>query len=455
MSNFFDEQQRPKNMTIIYDEALSILQRVANDLNERGEHIEQVPLIESLGRIAGRPHICPATTPPFDTSAMDGYAIPSAATLSASEENPAVFTIKGTMAAGDEPIVLPIEHSDEALPCVEIMTGARFPSSTEGPSLDTCVKIEDTFPIPETPTSKQQIKVVRPVRPNANRRFAGSDLKEGDLLLEKGEIIRPRHIMALASVGITDAIIRRRPRIAVWSTGNELLRGSSDARSPSQIKDANGPFLIAALREIGLTADFKGILEDNSESFSRVLNEERERKESDVILTTGAVSKGKFDFVAPMLKAMRADIQFHGVAIRPGHPVLFAQLPCHGGYRPFFGLPGNPVATAACFQFLVLPFIRHVLGLEQLQPYPAKVEWPKGFLDLSACCPYHLDSFRHGFLHKNDRGENVVALSEEQSPAKVSYFAKSGCWVHIPKRQTGNDLELIAYCYPHSMESFS
>lgn len=438
-------------MATPYDEALSILERIAdNVLCQRVEPIEQVPLGESVGRIAGRSHKSSVATPLFDTSAMDGYAISSQATIDASEDSPAIFTIKGTIAAGDEPIVFSTKPSDETLPCFEIMTGARFPCSVAGPQFDACVKIEDTYGIAESPSSEQQIKIVRPVARNANRRFAGSDFKEGDLLLAKGEMIRSRHIMALASVGIANADVRRRLRVAVWSTGNELTRGSSDPPTLPQTMDANGPFLTAALHELGARVDFKGILEDNADNLLRELNEQRGREGYDIILTTGAVSKGKFDFVASTLKAMGASIHFHGVAIRPGHPVLFASLPLESGDTPLFGLPGNPVATAACFQFLVLPFIRQLMGLEQLQPYPAKIEARNGFLDLAACCPRHLDSFRHGSLRKNNR-KNIVVLSEDQSPAKVSFFAASHCWAHIPKRRVRNDLETIVYCYPHTM----
>lgn len=438
-------------MAIPYDEALSALKRIAHDvLSQRGEVMEHVPLNESLGRVAAQSHKSLMATPPFDTAAMDGYALSSAATAGASEDSPAVFAIKGTIAAGDEPIVLCSIPNNETLPCVEIMTGARFPRSIAGPQLDACVKIENTSRTVGSPTSEQQIRIVQPVARNANRRFAGSDFQEGDLLLAKGEVIRSRHIMTLASVGIANAVVRRRLRVAVWSTGNELRRGSSDPSLP-QTMDTNGPFLIAALRELGARVDFKGILEDKADNLLKALSEGGRRDDYDVLLTTGAVSKGKFDFVTSTLKAMGASIHFHGVAIRPGHPVLFASLPLEDGDRPFFGLPGNPVATAACFRFLVLPFIRQLMGIKQLQPYPAKIEARNGCRDLATCCPCHLDSFRHGSLRKNDRGENVVVLSEDQSPAKVSYFATSNCWVHVPKRQVGNDLDSILYCYPHSM----
>jgi molybdopterin molybdotransferase len=439
-------------MAITYEQALEKLHKIAHIYSEdRNGLTETVPLLDALGRIAGKDQASPVSTPPNDTSAMDGYAISSKATIEASPENPVSFVVKGTIAAGDMPVALANEPEKGLYPCVEIMTGAQFPDSISGAPFDACVKIEDTISLGTGVLefeSKAHVCVsVRKAMPlNANRRFAGGDMKEGDVILHEGDVVSSRHIMALASVGITDVKVRRKLRVAVWSTGNELSEGPSMGRNDSHIFNSNGPFLSAALKEIGVHVEYQGILQDNRDSLEAALSSAGAGS-WDLIVTTGAVSKGKFDFMVPALEELRADIHFHGVAIRPGHPVLFATTKHETGVTPLFGLPGNPIATAACFRFLVVPFLRIMLGQVCERPEAATLLVPDTKLSISS--PSHLDCFRHGNVGKNGQGRRIVALSSNQSPAVISHFASSNCWVHLPK---GNPLDLqerIVYCYPH------
>lgn len=140
--------------------------------------------------------------------------------------------------------------------------------------------------------------------------------------------------MGMASVGITEVVVRQKLRVAVWTTGNELCRDTNGSRKSSQIFDSNGPFLAAALREAGVEVDLKGILQDDVQSLEEAL-QSSEGTAWDLIITTGAVSKGKFDFIEPALARMHAQVIFHGVAIRPGHPTLFATIDRDCGKIPF------------------------------------------------------------------------------------------------------------------------
>jgi molybdopterin molybdotransferase len=439
-----------ETMAISYEDALKRIHNVAEDRCARGGWAETVRLPDALGRVAIEDHTSPISTPPHDTSAMDGYAIPAAATTDASAEHPVTFAVQGTMAAGDNPITRTSEAEDGIFPCVEIMTGARFPASTSNTPFDACVKIEDTVSLGsvvprEGAKARTHITVKKPLSLNANRRFAGGDIKDGDLVLAKGQIVCSRHIMALASVGITHVVVRRKVRVAIWSTGNELSERPGQMCSDSQILNSNGPYLLAALRELGVDAEYRGILKDDPLSLEAALSSV-EVNSWDVVITTGAVSKGKFDFIVPALEELRADIHFHGVAIRPGHPVLFGTT----NGTPLFGLPGNPIATAACFRFLVVPFLRDLLGYKQEQGKAAQLQGSNDSQSRSVSSPAHLDCFRHGIMNVDVDGNKIVDLSSDQSPAIISQFAASNCWVHITRGHQAELEKAVVHCYPHN-----
>lgn len=440
-------------MTISYEDALQIVHTSARCSKERAGRVETVPLLHSLGRIAGQDHFSPIATPSHDTSAMDGYAVSSEATTGASTKTPVVFVVRGTIAACDKPIDLPGEAEHGEFPCVEIMTGARFPRSNSGAPFDACVKVEDTVPLGSSICGSElkvctRIIVTQPVLLHANRRFAGEDMQEGDIIVRKGSKVCPRHIMALASVGITGVVVRQRPRVAVWSTGNELAEGPTNICSDSQILNSNGPYLMAALQELGVDAEYKSILRDDPDSFRAAMGSV-EAGELDLMITTGAVSKGKFDFIVPALEELRAHIQFHGVAIRPGHPVLFATIEDDQKSVPLFGLPGNPIATAACFRFLVVPFLEGFLGSTSKSPTRLKLLSSTDGRRSISSTPSHLDCFRHGVVKRDESGERYVYVSENQSPAVISPFMESDCWVHIPRGHPGKARDALVSCYPH------
>ncbi|KAF9692180.1 hypothetical protein EKO04_009887 [Ascochyta lentis] len=317
-------------MAISYQNALALLYDTATGiLKDQGPSIESIPIDRALGRVAAEARASPICTPPRDTSAMDGYAISSGATVDANPGKPVTFIVRGTNAAGDEPVELPNEPVDGCYPCVEIMTGAQFPISTTKTPFDACVKIEDTVPFGEKPgfQSQQRFVLTRPLPLHANWRFAGGDMQKGDIIVRKGEVVRSRHIMSLASVGVTKVVVRRQLRVAVWTTGNELTRERDGTRKNSQIYDSNGPFLTAALREAGARVDLKGILQDGVQSLEEALDSS-EATAWDLIITTGAVSKGKFDFIVPALENMCAQwIEIMDVSHFSVCQVIQSQLP--------------------------------------------------------------------------------------------------------------------------------
>ncbi|KAF1973744.1 MoeA N-terminal region-like protein [Bimuria novae-zelandiae CBS 107.79] len=434
-------------MAIRYSEALGILKQVAVEILERedGSDVEYVGLEDAVGRIAGQHHRSTSAAPPFDVSAINGYILSSTATVNATKKRPVTFAVKGTIAAGNEPPDVPLSGSGIPF-CFEIMAGARLPTYTPGDVLDSCVKLEDV--VPTSFGSQRMITVVAPVAKNANRRAAGSDLDVGCKVLARGEKIRPRHVTALAAAGISRVAVRRKLSIAVRSPAYEPAH--QNVARQSQQMDPGGHFLTATIRELGAKAKLMGGLKPHAESLSKLLQHEIQDNAYDLVLVSGADSLGTTDLTLSALKEVGARIRFHGVSIDPGHSVLFATLPTPHGEVPFLKLPNDPVAIAACFEFLVKPFIRQLSELHQDVPKIMKIQQTKGLQDLSKDCPPHVDCFRPGWIQQSDRGEQVMLLGHDHNPAKLSQYAASNCWAHVPRGHSGNCRNTLVYCYSHT-----
>ncbi|CAI4210458.1 unnamed protein product [Parascedosporium putredinis] len=380
-------------MVVTYTTALAALKDAAGDVRASrlpAESQVRVSLEEAVGRIAACDCTSTVATPEFDTSAMDGYAVRSEATRRASPQHPVVLEVQGTIAAGDDPFFAawaPILHAGIE-PCAEIMTGGRFPHSGAGADLDACVRLEDvvvktsmtgTANGPSARSTRTLITLTKPVPRHANRRFAGTDIQKGQVVLRAGQVINSASLIPLASVGIKSVLVAKKQRVAVWSTGKELLSGSS------RVPDVNGIFLAAAAREFGADVSFLGVLDDEPASITRAVADALVSEQPpNILVTSGGVSAGKFDFVRRAMERMGATIVFHGIAIRPGHPVLFALLPSNRGKVAFFGLPGNPGAASACFRFVVVPYLRQIASRGSEAPVPAKLLNPEA--DITGKC---------------------------------------------------------------------
>jgi len=432
-------------MATSYSAARSKLENTASDIlncqNEDGRY-ESVALAEAIGRVAARDYLSPISTPEFDTSAMDGYAISSSLTNLATPESPVFFCIRGTIAAGDQPKSISPQEDMSLESCVEIMTGARFPEGEE--VLDACIKVEDTVRIAgKVPC----IAVSKPVSRYANRRFAGEDIQKGEVVLRKGTLMRASHIMPLASVGIDAIDAFRRPKVCIWSTGNELTSQTS------HVRDVNGVYLTAATKEAGAEATFLGSIHDEVESIVGSIKERLESPPTDIMITSGGVSVGKFDHVRQALETLGAKIIFHGVSIRPGHPVLFALLPSPFGEVAFFGLPGNPGAAAACFKFLTVPYIKLLLGQQPDNPILARLEdlelgssARKSIMD-APNRGLNCDRFRPGVLDLAGKEPTVHEAPGVLGPAKMKPFVEANCWIHIEANERLEVGQMVS-CYP-------
>lgn len=360
---------------------------------------ESIPLLDSLLRISAESVNANEQMPPFDNSAMDGYAVMRKDTLNPPTKLPVI----GTIIAGDLPIFKPT-----IMPAAyEIMTGAPLPSG-----YDCVIKMEDVEP------EEGFVKIFKPGDLLENVRRKGEDFQTEDIIIANGTRIMPKHIMALASFGVTHIKVRKRPTISILTTGNELISYNEQTRGPlpaGKIRDNNGPYLLTALKLLGAEPRIHKTIPDDSQAFIHQL-EEILQNSPDIIITTGAVSKGKFDFIYESLHKINAKILFHGVAIRPGKPILFAKL----NSTAFFGLPGNPISAAVGLRFFVEPYLSQLLGtpIEKTIKATLQNETNKS-KDL--LCFYK--------ARLNIQGEKpLVSILEGQSSHMINSLLKSNAW---------------------------
>lgn len=341
---------------ISYAEALKILEAVAKPL-----HPQSMALGDLHGAVLAEDIVSPMAVPSFNNSAMDGFAVRCHELAGASPENPVLLPVVARIAAGDRPL-----RAYPPLTVCEITTGSEVP-----PCFDAVVPVESA----QAQTASQDrvcIAFARPPVQSDNVRYIGEDFSRGDLVLAAGAVMTAEAIMASAALGLAKASVRIPPALYLFATGNELVELGAPL-SGGQINESNVPYLMAAAKRVGLSAFSGGIVDDSPQSLARRLSQVPPES---IIITTGAVSKGRFDFIPALLNDLGATIHFHKVSIRPGKPILFASLP-NGSW--FFGLPGNPVSAAVGFRFFVQPLIDRLLQKSPSQnPLPcSKRPFPK------------------------------------------------------------------------------
>lgn len=439
-------------MGLSYHEAIQLIEAEAQRHRPDVElRTERVPLHQALNRVTGSAMLSPRSTPRCDTSAMDGYAVDSEATKNASPENPVSFRIKGLMAAGKESLpealFIECECQNQSLSCLEIMTGGRFPSAAESGivGLDCCVKFEDVTRATDPSTGEDYIRVTKPAGYRQNRRMAGEDFQKDQVIVPAATAIRPHHIMALASVGFKEIPVLSKLRVGLYSTGSELLPQYGNGPETHLLGDTNGPYIAAALADIGADVHFLGVLDDDAGEITQKLEYDLREHQYDLIISTGAVSTGRFDLIPHTLHCLGAHTVFHKIAMRPGHPALFASLPARidQGLEgiPFFGLPGNPVASAACLRFLVMSYVNFLRSRPPERPIQARMSCASRMkveqsAQLIAKFPGDKDVFRLGVFHYSADGRVEVSLIEDHSPGKIRPFLSASCWIHIHRDVT-------------------
>ncbi|NIA25216.1 MAG: molybdopterin molybdenumtransferase MoeA [Gammaproteobacteria bacterium] len=299
----------------------------------------RVPLKEARGLVLAEPIQAPHDVPPFPNSAMDGYAV-RAADL---EEIPVQLRVIEDVPAGSVPT-----RKVEPGAAVKIMTGAPMPAGA-----DTVVEVEVTEP------GDRSVKILASRALGSNVRLAGGDMEAGARVFERGERLSPAHLGVLASLGVVEPLVRRRPVVAVLSTGDELLPPETAVPEPGKIREANRTTLIALLADLAVdTVDF-GIVGDDTAALRATLEEAAGT--ADVVITSGGVSMGEYDLVRAVLADL-GTVAFWKVAQQPGKPFAFGQIKG----TPLFGLPGNPVSAIVSFEQFVRPALLHMMGATAL-----------------------------------------------------------------------------------------
>ncbi|GHT83285.1 molybdopterin molybdenumtransferase MoeA [Betaproteobacteria bacterium] len=315
---------------------------------------EEIPLQQALGRVLAEDIRANRDLPPYDISAMDGYAVRSADIVDAAAA-PKVLTVIEDIRAGDMPrLVL------QPGQCARIMTGAPVPAGA-----DTVVRVEDTQARPG-----DQVAVLVPTPAATDIRVRGENMRQGDVVLAAGTEIQPGSVGVLATVKRATVKVYRKPRVAILSSGDEL-EALSDPFNPDKIPDANSYTLMAQVQALGITPACLGIARDDPDELAGYL---RQGLEYDVLLVSGGTSVGVHDHVRPTLEKLGVSMHFWRVRMRPGHPVAFGSAGC----AFVFCLPGNPVSSMVCFEQFVLPALRRLCGHQRLfrRMIPARLTRP-------------------------------------------------------------------------------
>lgn len=303
-------------------------------VNPKAESIE---VIKARGRVAFEDMYAPFSLPPFDKSLMDGYAVMSQDTFSASEKEPVILHVRENISAGDTSRY-PLRRGRAAY----VATGAGMPKHADG-----VVMVEYTKQI------RNKVSVSKGVSVGENILATGSDFKKGDLLLEAGTKLTPRHIGLLSAFGIRIIEVFRKPHVAIISSGNEIVRAGGRLRK-GKVFDINGPALSAYVEQSGAHAHFLGVARDEKKSIRKMI---LEAKKYDLILFSAGASAGSRDLVSSVLEEM-GEVFIHGIAVKPGKPTLIAEV----GRKLVFGLPGNPTSCLMMVSIFVLPFLARLTG---------------------------------------------------------------------------------------------
>lgn len=375
---------------------------------------EAVPLTEALGRIVAEDIRASFDNPPFDRSPLDGYALIAADTARATAAKPARLRLAGEECAGD--FYAARVHPGEA---VRIMTGGAMPQGT-----DAVIRQEDVK------VAGEEVLIPYPLRHHENYCFAGEDIRRGAVLVTAGETITAARLAVLASQGVASVPVWRRPRVAVASTGDELVMPGTPL-TPGKIYNSNLFLVAGRLRELGCDVAVMGVVPDEAEPAARRLAEKSAW--ADLLLTTGGVSVGKKDIMHDVVTYMGAERLFRGVQMKPGYPAIGYRLKAAMG----LALSGNPFAAYATFELIARPLLAKLAG--------------RGETALPRRRAVLLDAFP-----KESRGRRFVrAFYEEgrvhlpEQHASGSLFSAAGCnaFVDIPpgtgKLEKGAEVDVV------------
>jgi molybdopterin molybdotransferase len=303
---------------------------------------EKVSLLDALGRVIGEDIYAKRNIPPLDNSAMDGYALKSEDVRKASQNHPVRLVVIEDLPAG-----FISTKTIEKGKAIRIMTGAPIPKGADTVVPVEVTKKEDGF-----------VLIFKAADPGENIRESGEDVKQGDRVISKGDIVRPAEVGMLASVGRSFVSVYQRPLVAIVCTGDELVDVDGDLNE-GKIISSNSYTIGAQVKDCGAIPLQLGIAKDRKEEIEEKL---RQGIRADVLISSAGVSVGDYDFVKDVMKHLGVEMVFWKVAMRPGQPLAFGTM----GGKPVFGLPGNPVSSMISFEQFVRPALLKMMGCRHI-----------------------------------------------------------------------------------------
>jgi molybdopterin molybdotransferase len=368
---------------------------------------ELIPLAEACRRVAAEAILASTDLPPFDNSAVDGYAVRAQDVASASPKNSVSLPLAGRIAAGEN-----FSSELSASQCIRIFTGSMLPRGA-----DAVVMQEDT-----QVDANQNILILDSAKPWENVRFRGEDIKRGAAIVAAGDMLGAAHIALLAATGVAQVNANRRPKVALLATGSELKEpGASSQLAPGQIYESNRAALAPLIAAAGGVPEIFPIVPDEADATRSALS--RAFAECDVVITCGGVSVGEMDFVKSAFEELGGQLQFWKVAIKPGRPFVFG---CHRE-KLLFGLPGNPVSAFVTFLLLARPALLRWQGA-------VKVGLPTTLAMLAEPLS-NPDSRRHFMRVAMDAKGNVHPAGTQASHV-LSSLARAEGMIDVPPKTT-------------------
>ncbi|MCK4864167.1 MAG: molybdopterin molybdotransferase MoeA [Gammaproteobacteria bacterium] len=365
------------------------------------QEIEVVTIREALNRVLAKEVISTINVPPYANSAMDGYAFNSI-DLPSSGEN--TVTLVGKSFAG-----IPFKGEVKPGECIRIMTGAPMAAGTDSVVMQEQVQVDGDAITIQSGHCK-----------NENVRHIGEDIKDGDVVLGRGQHLSPAELGVLASLGVAEVTVYKKIRVAFFSTGDEL-RNVDETLDEGQIYDSNRYTIFGMLSNLGVELIDMGIIPDDRQAVEDAFIQAS--KQADAIMTSGGVSVGEADFVKETLDKL-GKVDFWKIAMKPGKPLAFGFV----NDAVFFGLPGNPVSVMATFYQFALPTMKAMMGLNVTKAPVVKVACKSDLRKSSG-----RTDFQRGILQMNEKGELVVESIGMQASHVLSGMSKANCFIILPQ----------------------
>ena len=393
---------------IRYQKAIKIINKFFINLPD-----EKISTLNSLNRVCAKNILSPTKNPLSDNTAFDGFALLSKETKGLSQKRTKKFKILKSIGAGDNPKIKNYQKNSS----VEIMTGAIIPKP-----FDSIIPVEKVkyFPTKQKPT---HIVLDHEIKKFSFIRFAGEDFNLKSLVVKKGELIQPKHIMALTTLGIKNLYVKKKPKIIFFGTGKEIIDYKKKNILNWKVRNSNNHYFMSFGKSLHYQIIDGGVIKDNQQKKLEKKIKKTLNSDVDIFVTSGAISAGKFDFIPGLISKLGFKTYFKGVSIKPGRPIMLSKF--KRKEKLFFGLPGNPISCAAGFRFFIYPLLRNSLGMLKEEKFKAKLinkySKRKNFTHFARC-----------LLNVNSSGLLELKVLQEQQSHKIKSFVKANCWGIFP-----------------------